>query len=91
MDRNYDAITYFLKNLYFKKAWGSHFSWRHQNCDHVYQCLEELEIVYLNRIYKWISWHSKISWFPVKNADVGRTQWVCHVIYIVFGSSLGKV
>ena len=26
-----------------------------------------------------------------KNADVSRTQGLCHVIYIVFGSSLGKV
>ena len=25
------------------------------------------------------------------NTDVGRTQRVCHVIYIFFGSSLGKV
>ena len=29
-----------------------------------------------------------LSW---KNADVSRTQGVCHVIYIFFGSSLGKV
>ena len=26
-----------------------------------------------------------------KNADVSRTQGVCHVIYIFLGSSLGKV
>ena len=26
-----------------------------------------------------------------KNVDVSRTQGVCHVIYIFFGSSLGKV
>ena len=26
-----------------------------------------------------------------KNADVGRTQGVCHVIYSFFGSSLGKI
>ena len=26
-----------------------------------------------------------------KNADVSRTQGVCHVIHIFFGSSLGKV
>ena len=29
--------------------------------------------------------------FRWKNADVCRTQGVCHVIYIYFGSSLGKV
>ena len=38
-----------------------------------------------------ISWYSKICWFPVKNTDVGRTQVVCHVLYIFFESSLGKV
>ena len=27
----------------------------------------------------------------LKNADVSRAQGVCHVIYIFFGSSLGKV
>ena len=26
-----------------------------------------------------------------KNADVSRTQGVCHVIHMFFGSSLGKV
>ena len=26
-----------------------------------------------------------------KNANISRTQEVCHVIYIFFGSSLGKV
>ena len=29
--------------------------------------------------------------FQGKNADVSRTQVVCHVIHIFFGSSLGKV
>ena len=32
-----------------------------------------------------------ISDFCRKNADVNRTQGVCHVIQICFGSSLGKV
>ena len=26
-----------------------------------------------------------------KNADISRTQKLCHVIYIFFGSSLGKL
>ena len=34
---------------------------------------------------------TKIADFGRKNADVGRTQGVCHVIYIFFGSILGKV
>ena len=44
-----------------------------------------------NVIYIYISWFSKIYWFPVKNADFSRTQGVYHVIYIFFGFSLGKV
>ena len=36
MDRNYDVITFFSKYPYFKKAWGSHFCWHHQNSNHVY-------------------------------------------------------
>ena len=29
--------------------------------------------------------------FWLKNADANRSQGVCHVIHIFFGSSLGKV
>ena len=28
-------------------------------------------------------------WFPVKKADASTTKSVCHVIYIIFGFSLG--
>ena len=34
---------------------------------------------------------TKITDFRWKDADVSRTQGVCQVIYIFFGSSLGKV
>ena len=34
---------------------------------------------------------SKCAGFRWKNADVSRTEGVCHVIYIFFGSSLDKV
>ena len=34
---------------------------------------------------------AKFADFRWKNADVSRTQGVCHVIYIFFESSLGKV
>ena len=34
---------------------------------------------------------TKFSDFCRKNADVSRTQGVCHMIHIFFGSSLGKV
>ena len=47
--------------------------------------------MYQNTIYICISWYCKISWFLVKNADVSRTKWVCHVIHIFCGSSLDKV
>ena len=50
------------------------------------------EIMNQNTIYIFISWYSKICWFPVKtNADVSRTYGVCHVIYIFFGFFLGIV
>ena len=34
---------------------------------------------------------AKFADFLLKNADVSRTQKVCHVTHILFGSSLGKV
>ena len=34
---------------------------------------------------------AKFADFRLKKADVSRTQKVCHVIHIFFGSSLGKV
>ena len=34
---------------------------------------------------------AKFDDFGWKNADVSRTQGVCNMIHIVFGSSLGKV
>ena len=34
---------------------------------------------------------AKLADFDWKNADVSRTQGVCHVIHIIFGPSLGKV
>ena len=33
----------------------------------------------------------KLADFRRKNADIGRTQGVCHVIHIFFESLLGKV
>ena len=34
---------------------------------------------------------TKVADFQRKNADVSRTQELCHVIYVCFGSSLGNV
>ena len=42
--------------------------------------------MYQNAIYI-----RKFADLPWKNADVSRTQGLCHVIYIFFASSLGKV
>ena len=39
--------------------------------------------MYQNTVYIWISWLTI-------NADISRTQEVCHVIDIIFGSSFGK-
>ena len=36
IERNYDVITIISKYCYFKKAWGSHFCWHHQNYNQVY-------------------------------------------------------
>ena len=47
--------------------------------------------MYENAIYIYISSYNKSCWYLVKNADISRTQGVCHVIYIFIGSSLGKV
>ena len=33
----------------------------------------------------------KFADFRQKNADVSKTQGMCHVIYILFGPSLGKL
>ena len=53
--------------------------------------LKELEIIYQNGIYICISWYSKIADFGWKNADVSRTQGMCHVTNILYGPSLDKV
>ena len=44
-----------------------------------------------NAIYICSSGYNKFADFGWKNADVSRTQELCHVIYIFFGSTLGKV
>ena len=44
--------------------------------------------MFQSAIYICISWYIDFLW---KNADIGRTQGVCHVIHKFFGSSLGEV
>ena len=47
--------------------------------------------MYKNTIYILFLDIAKFADFLWKNADVNRTERVCHVIHILFGSSLGKV
>ena len=59
--------------------------------------LKELKVVSQNAIYISISWYIKFLIYQSllisdeKNADISRTQGVCHVIHIFFGYFLGKV
>ena len=53
--------------------------------------LKQIEIVIQNTIYISIPWYKKFADFRWKNADVSRTQGVCHMICMFFGSSVGKV
>ena len=36
INRNYDVINFISKYRHFKKAWGSHFCWHHQNHNQIY-------------------------------------------------------
>ena len=56
--------------------------------------LKELEIMYQYVVYICISSNGflvKSTDFQWKHFDISRTQGLCHVIHIVFASSLGKV
>ena len=55
------------------------------------QKVKKSEIIIKNSIYILFLDIAKLADFLWQNADVSRTQGVCHVIYIFFGSSLGKV
>ena len=95
---NYDVIIFILKYRYFKKAWSIHFCWHYQNYNKFIknikktpEKLKELEIMFQNAnisVYPDISNFADFRW---KNANFSRTQGVCHVILIFFGSALGKV
>ena len=50
--------------------------------------LKDLEIMYSLSVFLN---NAKFADFQWKNADFSRNQGVCHVIHIVFGSSLDKV
>ena len=82
MDKNYDIIakTFILKRLrvgnfadiikvttmFIKKTFKDS------------KKVKKIEIMHWNAIYICISWYNRSCWSPVKNADVSRTQEVCH-------------
>ena len=50
--RIYDVIAFISKYLYFKKVWGSHFCWTHQNFnDVIIKIYEDSIKVKMNRNY----------------------------------------
>ena len=53
--------------------------------------VKELEIMYQNAIYTVFLDKVKFADFLSKNYDVSRTQGMCHLIHMFFGSSLGNV
>ena len=88
--QNHQVITFFSKCLFFKKAWGSHFCWQHQNFNHVYYSNLEDSRKVKTKQKLFIKMQSvsvfldiaKLADFPWKSTDVSRTQGVCHVIHI---------
>ena len=53
---------------------------------------KELETMYQSAVFMCISWYNKRFLFLVKrNVDISRTQGEFEMIYIYFGSSLGRV
>ena len=100
MDKNYKDINFISKYLYFKKAsrvasfadiiknstmFIKNNLWRLKKSLAIWKlCIKMQSIPVFPDI-------TKIADFRWKNADVSRTQGVCHVIHIFFGSSLGKV
>ena len=53
--------------------------------------VKELEIMYQNAIYTVFLDKVKFADFLSKNYDVSRTEGMCHLIHMFFGSSLGNV
>ena len=54
--------------------------------------LKELEIMYQYKVYICVFFDiAKFVDFLWKNAEVSRTQVVCHVILMLLGSSVGKI
>ena len=97
MDRSYDVIT-FYKTFIWRSPRVTNFAdiikivaMLLKHSLKTQKKLKEVEIMYWNAIYIYISGCSRICWFPVKNAYVSRTQGVCHMIDIYFWSSLDKV
>ena len=75
MDRRFDVINFISKCLYFKKA----------------DSRKELETLIKMQSTSVFLDIAKFEDFQRKNADVSRTQGLCHVIHKFFGSSLDQI
>ena len=86
-------------NLYFKmllleEDLGSHFCWDHQNYNQkkTQEKIKELEVMYQNAIYIFISWYNKICWFPVKKCwcqqNLGGVSRDWYIFWIFFRYSV---
>ena len=53
--------------------------------------LKELEFLHENAIFIFVSWYSKICWFPLKKLQTSGELNGCDVMHKVFEPSLGKV
>ena len=76
MDKNYDVIT-FQKTFVLRRAGVANFA-----------DIIKIATMFIKTIFK--NWR-KLADYRWKNADVSRTQGVCQMIHISFGSSLGKI
>ena len=98
MDKNYDAIAFFQKNLILRRLRVAIFAGiikivtlfiktTHKDSRKIKRIR--------NYVSKWCLYLyfliTNIWQFLVKNSDVSRTQGMCHVIHIDFGSSLSKI
>ena len=77
MDRNYDDIT-FSHNQFCRLL-------------ETQKKLKELKVCIKMQCISVFLDITKADNFQLKNVDVSRTQGVCHVIYMFFGTSLVKV
>ena len=86
MGRRYDVIAFFQNIFILRRAGVAIFA----DIIKIVTMFNKPALKDSRNVSKWICiciyWYSKIYWFPVK-----KMLGVCHVIHIVFATSLGKV